>query len=366
MPANFFISTPRPSEGDEPEPSTPEGQRNEPHEPEPPHLDYAPAPEEGESFDDEGMSVQKRRLLVLAAVVFLAVFIFIWNVFLNFGKLVVIAEPPYSVLIFDEAQHECSQNPCEIKLKRGEKNLSFFKLGYKTEGKTVEVPIWDKVEITPIFELEPYAQEIEKFEEKPFVTATIGYKIEYDPAHHNWKLFKTDDKSKRGLSYFPEKLKNPLIFGSNSAVLIIERDTAKAVSQIYFVDLKTGERGTISNEKPFKITAAKPSLNGKYFLLKIEGENPAMMMAGKNGLIPVNTPEAFANSLWTPFNKLIIVTKINEEKEYGIFLYNPEENSTKILIDSIKLKDNILNLFVSPLFKKIYIESSAKKLQVVY
>lgn len=357
MPTNFFIN----------EPPAPD---------ELPQIDYAPVPEEDESSDDEGMSVQKRRLLFLAAVVFLAVFIFVWNVFLNFGKLVIIAEPPYSVLIFGEAQYECSQNPCEIKLKRGEKNLSFFKLGYKTEGKTVEVPIWSKVEVSPIFELEPYMQEIEKFDEKPFVTATIGYKIEYDSAHHNWKLFKTDDKSKRGLSYFPEKLENPLIFGSNSAVLIIERDPAKAASQIYFIDLKTGERNTISNASAseakrnefvaspsFKITAAKPSLNGKYFLLKVEGETPTMMFAGKNGLTTLNAPETFTTSLWTPFNKLVVVTK--EE----IDLYDPEANSAypaKTLVDSMKSKDSPSNIFVSPSSTKVYFESSSKKYQVIY
>ena len=72
-------------------------------------------------------------------------------------------------------------------------------------------------------------------------------------------------------------------------MLIIERDTAKAASQIYFVDLKTGERKTIFNEpatpESFKITAAKPSLNGKYFLLKVEGETPAMMFAGEDGRV---------------------------------------------------------------------------------
>lgn len=350
MPTNFRLSTSATADARAPEP-------------EPPHLDYAPAPEEGESFDDEGMSVQKRRLLFLAAVVFLAVFIFVWNVFLNFGKLVVIAEPPYSVLIFGEAQYECSQNPCEIKLKRGEKNLSFFKLGYKTEGKTVGVPIWSKVEVSPIFELEPYMQEIEKFDEKPFVTATIGYKIEYDSTHHNWKLFKADDKSKRGLSYFPEKLNNPLIFGSNSAVLIVERDTAKAASQIYFIDLKTGERKTISNAESFKIAAAKPSLNGKYFLLKVEGETPTMMFAGKDGLTTLNAPETFTTSFWTPFNELIVVTK---EK---IDLYDPEANSaypTKTLIDSMKPEDSPSNIFVSPSSAKVYFESSSKKYQVIY
>jgi hypothetical protein len=114
MPADFFISAPQtPEASSEPEPT--------PAAPEPPHLEYAPALEEDESSDDEGMSVQKRRLLFLAAVVLLAVFIFAWNVFLNFGKLVVIAEPPYSVLIFGEKSYECSENPCEIKLKRGEK-----------------------------------------------------------------------------------------------------------------------------------------------------------------------------------------------------------------------------------------------------
>lgn len=356
MPTDFFL---------EPEPTPATADAKTPA-PEPPHLEYAPVPEEDEFADNEGMSVQKRRLLFLAAVVFLAVFIFVWNVFLNFGKLIVIAEPPYSVLIFNEAQHECLRNPCEIKLKRGEKNLSFFKLGYKTEGKTIEVPIWSSVEITPIFELEPYIQEIEKFDEKPFVTATIGYKIEYDSAHHNWKLFKTDDKSKRGLSYFPEKLNNPMIFGSNSAVLIIERDTAPATSQIYFIDLKTGERNTIfsksATSEPFKIAAAKPSLNGKYFLLKVEGETPTMMFAGKDGLATLNAQETFATSLWTPFNKLIVATKDE------INLYDPEANSTypTTLIDSMKLKDNISNLFVSPSSTKVYFESSSKKYQVIY
>lgn len=314
------------------------------------HLEYAPSSEEDELPGDEGMSVQKRRLFFLAAVVLIAAFIFAWNVFLNFGKIIMKAEPPYSVLIFNEKQYECTENPCMIKLKRGEKSLSFFKLGYKTEGKTIEVPLWDSIEINPIFELEPYIQEIEKIGESSFLTANIQYKIEYDKTHHNWKLFKADDKSHRGLSYFPEKLDNPLVFGSNSAVLIIED------SAIYFVDLKTGERNTIAANQEFKITAAKPSLDGKYFL------TDTMMIASKDELTILSTPEAFTTSLWTPFNKLIVVAGDL------VVLYDPETGSAipKTLIDSLKLEGNLSSVTVSPTSKKVYLESSSKKYQVVY
>jgi len=332
--------------------------------------EYAPH-QEDPTYDGEGMSVEKRRLLFIAAVVLLAIFIFAWNIFLNFGKLVIKAPPPFSILIFNDKQYECKENPCVLKLKRGEKNLSFFKPGYKTEGKTIEVPLWHSVEISPIFELEPYVQKIEKIEEQPFITTNIQYKIEYDKTHHNWKLFKEDDPSRRGLSYFPSKLDNPLIFGSNSAVLIVERNSAAATKAIYFIDLKTNERKTIftpgsTDQSNEKITAAKPSLNGEYFLVKTEGETNSLAIADKENLTFLKSRESFSTSFWTPFNKLVIVEKTSGEKEYAIYLRDPKNSSTKTLISSIKLEENLSGVSVSPSSKKVYIESSSAKYQVVY
>jgi hypothetical protein len=353
MPADFRMTS-IPSDGIE-------ARANEPHSDEvgamsnesEPNLEYSPSPEEDDSSDNEGTSVEKRRILFIAAVVLLAVFIFIWNVLLNFGKIVIKAEPPYSVLIFNEKEYQCAENPCVIKLKRGEKSLSFFKLGYKAEGKTIDVPLWHSIEINPIFELEPYVQEIEKIGEKPFITANIKYKIEYDKLHHNWKLFEADDKSRRGLSYFPEKLDNPLIFGSNSAVLIVERDNTQNAKAIYFIDLKTGERNTFQPDQEFQIKAAKPSLNGKFFL------TDNMMIANKENLKSLKSTASFTTSFWTPFNKLIMVSD-------SVVLYDPETELSKTLIDSMKLENNISNIIVSPSSTKVYIESSSKKYQVVY
>ena len=120
-----------------------------------------------EVITQEEQKVNFRRFAVIGLIIFLAAFYFVWKNFLNFGTLEIYGDIPYDVLVFDDQNYTCDTQPCELKMDRGEKSLSFFKFGFEAESQSVEVPLWSTVSTRVKFEIKPYMEEITVINEEP-------------------------------------------------------------------------------------------------------------------------------------------------------------------------------------------------------
>jgi len=301
------------------------------------------SPENLQEFDEkERKDIFKRRVFILGALVFVATFFLVWNLFLNFGTLNVIGEAPFSVTVFEEKTVDCTASPCEIKLTRGDKIISIYKTGYESYGGKVEVKLWDTVDMNPKFTLIPYLKEVQAFEGTKFVPETHTYNLLFDQATSSYKLVDPLDSRQKGLSYFPEKLNNPVIFGASGSCLIIEQP-----GNVYFIDIGTGQRTTIGKtEAGIKIKAAKPSSNSRYYMISAEAKAEAKtesagadapattetiskttFIASGTSFVEVDGSLAFEKAWFTPMNKILFTN------EAGISFYNPETHSTKLLIE---------------------------------
>ena len=265
-----------------------------------------------------------RRLLVFGLFVFAIVFYFVWQNVINFGYIKIYGKVPYDVMVFEEKSQDCNENPCVIKLKRGEKTLLFHKIGYDSPSANAEVPLWGTATIRVDFELVPYMKQVDSIPALPAELTYPEYELKYDEIHHNWMLVKKGDEKVRPLAYFPEKLSSPQIFGTDNSVLIVEK-------HVRFIDLsakQTHDIGTIGN----KIIDVKPSINGQYYLLSLENEEgeKSIAIADKYRILESTVPSDFADMHWTLHTQIASTYKENNDWVFNI--YKPESMVEKILV----------------------------------
>ncbi len=317
----------------------------------------------------------KRRLLVTGLLIFAAAFYFVWQNVLNFGYVKIYGKIPYDVMIFEEKNQECTENPCIIKLKRGEKSLLFNKIGYAADATNVNVALWNTIIIKANFELEPYMRaDTEGVHSSPSPSELLSsqpeYELKYDKVHHNWMLVEKGDKKERAYAYFPEKLTSPLIFGSDNSILIVEK-------QVHFVDLNSKQTfaiGTLSalgtlNEK---IVDVKPSINGQYFLLllKNDKEEFSVALADKYKIwiltIPATVPVDFSNMHWTLRTQIAMAYK--KDSDWIFSIYKPESMVETILIETDKFTDEnpVTNFFPSMKTSSLFFTAGEISYEIIY
>jgi len=318
------------------------------------------SPENLQEFDEqEQKTVFKKRIIVIGSLVFLSAFFLVWNLFLNFGTLKISGAVPFSVSIFEEKSVECSKSPCEIKLKRGEKNISIYKIGYESFGASVEIKLWESVEIKPFFNLIPYLSKIEAFEGEKFIPETKIYELKYDEKTGNYVLQDPEAKVRKGLSYFPAKLQNPVVFGSTGSSLVIEQP-----GNAYFIDIITGERRVIGELKDSqKVKAAKPSGDGRSYLVLIEENNSEkIFLANKKSFAEMSDSQSFEMAVFTPMNKIIAVSKDS------IYLMDTSKYTKKILtgIEDKKIIQIFANTKGGLFFESEESDGVATKFKIIY
>ncbi|MFA4891492.1 MAG: hypothetical protein WC604_04075 [Candidatus Gracilibacteria bacterium] len=328
----------------------------------------------------------KRRLLVIGLLIFAAIFYFVWQNVLNFGYVKIYGKVPYDVMIFEEKNQECTENPCVIKLKRGEKSLLFHKIGYEADAANIEVALWDTITVKANFELVPYMREITPTattaeasaktpEAPPAAPSYSEYELKYDKIHHNWMLVEKGDKKERALTYFPEKLTSPLIFGSDSSVLIVEK-------QVYFVDLNSKQTFAIGTLDELgtsngKIVDVKPSINGQYFLLLLENDKKesSLALADKYKIWTLAVPAAasaatvptdFSNMYWTLRTQIAMTYK--KDSDWIFSVYKPEIMAETILIETDKFTDEtpVTNFFPSMKTSSLFFTAGEISYEIIY
>jgi len=281
-----------------------------------------------------------RRLLVLGFLVFLATFYFVWQNVLNFGYVEIYGKAPYDVMIYDEKSQDCNENPCTLKLKRGEKTLLFHKIGYEADSANATVQLWSTSSVKVDFELVPYFRQISSIEEQPTEPAYPKYEFKYNQTSHNWILVNKSTGTIRPLAYFPENPTSPKIIGSDNSVLIIE----KSGKQVYFVDLNSKQKSDIG-QLDGNLLRAKPSVNGQYFLLEVENDTGEkfLVIADKYKIWTPNIKSKFEETLWTLHAKLATMHK--EENNHVFSIYSPDGMTEKTLLRTDQFAGKDVSVF---------------------
>lgn len=332
------------------------------------------SPQEYGAIEEKKLSL--RRILVVGVVIFLAAFYFVWVTFLNFGTLKIEGNVPFTVTVFEEKTVECTVNPCEIKLIRGDKSVGFFRVGYSAENINTTVSLWDTVTIRPFFSLTPYMTEVKEMPKDTVSTKLVDYKLVYDTEHNNWGLYLSStlenslsaaETLSPALSYFAGKIESPAIFGSDASVLIFQRDASLTTNPVFYIDTVTKERFK-TGEVDFTPLRVAPSPDGYFYL--VEGQTSTgqknIYIAGKYGIPQIKSFALFDNSFWSLKNKAIIVY---QSEQSWIF----SEIEPKTIDERLLVKTDILapesppqNIIVNPQTNSIFFKSGAKIYEIIY
>jgi len=338
------------------------------------NLDENQSEQEGqqtpqEFLAEEERKISLRRLLVIGAVIFLAIFYFVWANYLNFGYLEVIGKAPFSVTITGEINQECPSSPCEIKLKRGEKIVSVYKSGFTAESIETEVVLWGTVAVKPIFIIEPSIKEVTEIPEGSVAPQEVKYKITYDQTHNNYALVKDGDGVDFAVSYFGGKVESPFIIGSENAVLVIEN---MADGKGFYINTVTKERQSL--EKTFvSATKGLVSPNGRYFL--IETSAKTLFVADRKSFSIIRDSATFDSAFWTLKNTLVLAYLQREKDSDGVVTekyifdeYNPMNGEQRTFFTTDLMLGDLLpkNIKVNPSTNTVFFESGEKKYEIIF
>jgi len=333
-----------------------------------------PNPDEGnqtpqEFLAEEERSISLRRLLVVGAVIFLAIFYFVWANYLNFGYLEVIGKAPFSVTITGEINQECPSSPCEMKLKRGEKTVLVSKAGFTTDSIATGVILWGTVAVKPIFKLQPHIEEVSDIPEGSITSQKVDYKFTYDQSHNNYALVKSGESVGFAVSYFGGKLESPFIIGSENAVLAIENI---ADGKAFYINAITKERNVLG--KTFvSVTRGVVSPNGRYFL--IETSAKTLFVADQKSFSIIRDSATFGNAFWTLKNTLVLAYLQKEEdaegavtEKYVFDEYNPVTGDQRTLFTTDSMLSDLLprNIKVNPGTNTVFFESGEQKYELIF
>ncbi len=208
------------------------------------------------------MDSDKKRMLVFGGLIVIAiaasVVYFFWGTVINRGTLRVIGKAPFTVEVFGISTNECRVSPCEIKLKRGIKDLIIKKEGYKTLVTDATVRMWSTVDLNVEFEIIP---QVATTQSVPEDQKMEQYKLVPDKKTKMQKLVNAGDTREVAIVYFQKALKDPLIIGNKNSILIIGQE-------IYLVDVKAQTREKLTDENLKEIAYGKWSEDGSYLIYK--------------------------------------------------------------------------------------------------
>lgn len=236
---------------------------------------------------------------IVIFVLVLAILLFLWGTFINRGTLAIVGDAPFTVEIFGGEVFVCELSPCEIKQKRGLKDLLIRKEGYETIVTTARVKLWQSVGVPVEFQIIP---QIIKTDFWPEVEDQVEYELVLDSKNGMQKLIKTNNERQTPVVYFPDSLNESTLIGSPDFVLIMSGN------DVYKVDVKSKTRNKIQAAFSGKIASGKWSIDGKYIAL-VQENSPYIWLLDESGnLKQLDLIANIDQVAWIYDNSLIFAT----------------------------------------------------------
>lgn len=264
------------------------------------------------------MEREKKKTIALAVLIGLAIisaiFIFLWGAYLNRGTVNIIATPPFKVITLED-EYICDVSPCEIVMKRGLTDMILSKAGYQDISTSVDVKLWDTVDLQVKFLINPYIEATEAF---PEPDPEIEYEIVLDEQTNSYKLVMKNDDQQRPIVYFLNKITPSQIFGSENGALIVEDGIA------YKINIENAERDRI-NEDFSTIEDGVWSNSGDKFAYTTSNSSFIQILDQFNETYETELLKENTVYTWTYDNDLLYITFQDDIYIFGIF--NPEGGS---------------------------------------
>lgn len=264
--------------------------------------------------------------IILGLIILGSVFLFLWGTYLDRGTILISGDAPFQVLTIDGKTTFCETSPCKLVQKSGLKDLILTKEGYRSVSTEVVVKLWKSVDLKVNFEINPYIQQTEVF---PEIEEEIIYSIVFDKEKNIYKLVDSQDPQKNAIVFFQKEIASPLIFGSSSAVLIV--DTSEENSA-YKVDTILFEREKIDNFDFRNIEKGTWSNDGENFAFSLSDSGSVWILNKDNIVSELYIKKENAIYTWAYNGNLLFVTNQNTETGevtsiYSFVEYNPLTSS---------------------------------------
>lgn len=272
------------------------------------------------------MEREKKKTIALAALIVLAIviaiFIFLWGAYLNRGTINIIATPPFKVVTLED-EYLCDVSPCEIVRKRGIMDMIISKSGYQNISTSVNVKLWETVDLELKFTINPYIEVAEAF---PEADPIIEYEIVLDKQTNSYKLIREDDDQQRPIVYFLKEIQDTKIFGSEKGALIVDDDIA------YKIDIENAERDRI-NENFSAIEGGVWSSDGEKFAYTTSDSSYIQILDQFDETYEIELLKENTIYTWNYDNDLLYITF--QENSYIFGIFNSEaESYTQIFASS--------------------------------
>lgn len=168
------------------------------------------------------MSLTLKRLIFLFSALLIAFLLFVFRGTIFSGKIIIKADPPYTINIINEPLIFCENPICEIKTSPGLYPLIIQKAGYQSQLVQTDVKLWGTQQISVDLRLTPKAQIIESIPNQTIYTYTL-------PINRQTGSQTLQDSNNQIIAVFPKSLKNPYIVSNTNFVLILTDNDAYLV-----------------------------------------------------------------------------------------------------------------------------------------
>ncbi len=285
------------------------------------------------------MDIEKRRslflIIILGTLVAFSLALFVWQKFLNFGKVNFIGEYPFTVEVYEGNEAQCLKDPCIIKGKRGNAIAVIKKEGHLDVIKNFSFRLWKTDEQAITFYREPYLTRTtstpEQEESPSFELGAYGAN----------QPFFNSESPENIITTFPSPIEKSLIFGGKTKALILD---VSSPGEGYVVNVLSGTKEKFYLPELAQISEAKWSPSGNFMLFKTSQESPFFVMTSDYKIIELSVKTNWDLLDWNNLDQLVLVTNqivsgtskaelqaTIQENSYSFMIFEPEIQEYQLL-----------------------------------
>lgn len=207
-------------------------------------------------------------LIVFILLIILIPIIFgVIRIFFNYGYVEITSDPPFEIVLEDGNKIRCITNSCKIRHKTGDTDLIITKENHNSEIIGLFTRLWKNHHFQVDLYLKPYLLETESIPKS--ISYYKNFELINDEKGNGLQLIDTE----KTITYFPQKIVNPKIYGTKDKALIT--GLKNKINVVYLVDITTQTKEIIENAP--QITNGLWSPDSRFFISTDEKEQVWLM-----------------------------------------------------------------------------------------